>query len=148
MRERLQADVKSSDGSDATLKSEKKEESPSSADAPVPVVYSKKTILAILNTPFYIGEAVTGYAKPIPKHLEPVLAETGEQILKDFGPELSMKWLNLAVFGVVYGGCAFTYWSGLKEAQARTIAEQKRRKGELKTDEKPEHMRDRDKGVG
>lgn len=131
----------------------KNKEKPDAPPSPPPLSYSKKTLVAILNTPFNIAGAVTGYHQPIPKELESVLAETSEQILKDFGAEMHMKWLNLSVFGVVYAGVGFSYYTGLgehlkkrkaKDAEVIRIRTIKRK--EAAEDGIDEHMRDRDQG--
>lgn len=92
-------------------KQTKKRGRPTARPAP-----TKEGVLALLRLPFQVGSAITGYAAdPIHPSIEEPLAESALAVLNDFGFEAFQKWINLGVFGALYGTCGLGWFKGLQD---------------------------------
>jgi hypothetical protein len=119
-------------GQDTTPKPKPKKES----DASIRIMVD-----AALTTPFTIVRGITGSERfQILPEIKADLINIGVQVYKDFGPEAYAKWINLAIFTLLYGSTWYTAFSGY-------FAEQKAKKAaEKKEQEKPPSATLRDLG--
>lgn len=118
----------------------------------IPAFKKPKSILTLLKMPFMIAGHATGFEYEIPKDYYDMLGETGAQVMADFGPEITTKWLSVGVFGMMYGSCWFEWLKGFKafkeeEARAAAAAAAKKKKEEKNIVEIAQHSRDRGEGV-
>src|SRR3990172_1488538 len=80
---------------------------------------TKETVKGMLQTPFIIAKSLTGFDEFNLLMIDDNLVDAGYRVYCDFGIELYNKWINLAVFGLGYGGLLFAcyqnYNSDLKK---------------------------------
>jgi len=80
---------------------------------------TKETVKGMLQTPFIIAKSLTGFDGFNLLMIDDNLVDAGYRVYCDFGIELYNKWINLAVFGLGYGGLLFAcyqnYNSDLKK---------------------------------
>lgn len=96
-----------------------------------------------------MGEHLTGYHHELPKEYHDVLGETGAEVMKDFGADITTKWLNVGIFAAVYGMCGFEWLKGLRDFKEKEAAEaeKKKKKQAGKVVEISQHSRDRGEGI-
>lgn len=79
---------------------------------------SAASIGVLLETPFTILRGITGYdGFKIEESIKPAIVESGLQVYKDFGFQFYGKYMNLAVFSLLYGGSILIPFSKYQKIQ-------------------------------
>ena len=98
------------------------------AAEPAPMDLDPEVILALLEMPFMVAEAQTGFAYSIPPKFKKPLSMSCQKAVQDFGIEVVSKWLNLGVLVGLYGYCMLDFTKGMREHLALKALEEKKKK--------------------